>query len=108
MKEKRPDPDQLLKAVSKELKQEGRGHLKIFLGAYAGVGKTYAMLQAARQQLEKGLKVEIGIIETHDREETERLLEDFVSFRFGRSLFRGALFKISIWTRRCPLAQISS
>ena len=77
MKEKRPDPDQLLKAVSKELKQEGRGRLKIFLGAYAGVGKTYAMLQAARQQLEKGLKVAIGIIETHDREETERLLEGF-------------------------------
>lgn len=77
MKENRPDPDQLLKAVSKELKQEGRGRLKIFLGAYAGVGKTYAMLQAARQQLEKGLKVAIGIIETHDREETERLLEGF-------------------------------
>jgi K+-sensing histidine kinase KdpD len=40
MKDKRPDPDQLLKAVSKELNQEGRGRLKIFLGAYAGVGKN--------------------------------------------------------------------
>jgi len=77
MKEKRPDPDQLLKAVSKELKQEGRGHLKIFLGAYAGVGKTYAMLQAARQQFEKGVNVAIGVIETHDREETKRLVEGF-------------------------------
>jgi two-component system, OmpR family, sensor histidine kinase KdpD len=77
MKDKRPDPDQLLKAVSKELKQEGRGRLKIFLGAYAGVGKTYAMLQAARQQFEKGVNVAIGVIETHDREETKRLVEGF-------------------------------
>jgi two-component system sensor histidine kinase KdpD len=80
MKEKRPDPDQLLKVVSKELKQEGRGRLKIFLGAYAGVGKTYAMLQAARQQFEKGVNVAIGVVETHDREETKRLLEGFPQF----------------------------
>jgi two-component system sensor histidine kinase KdpD len=89
MKEKRPDPDQLLKAVSKELKQEGRGHLKIFLGAYAGVGKTYAMLQAARQRLENGVKVAIGIIETHDREETERLLEGFRELPLRSIPFQG-------------------
>jgi two-component system sensor histidine kinase KdpD len=78
MKEKkRPDPDQLLKVVSNELKQEGRGRLKIFFGACAGVGKTYAMLQAGRQQFEKGVNVTVGIVETHDREETKRLLEGF-------------------------------
>src|SRR6266436_4117958 len=77
MKENRPDPDQLLKVVSKELKQEGRGRLKIFFGACAGVGKTYAMLQAGRQQFEKGVNVTVGIVETHDREETKRLLEGF-------------------------------
>jgi two-component system, OmpR family, sensor histidine kinase KdpD len=93
MKEKRPDPDQLLKAVSKELKQMGRGHLKIFLGAYAGVGKTYAMLQAARQQLEKGLKVAIGIIETHDREETERLLEGFGQLPLRSIPFQGRVIQ---------------
>src|SRR5260370_39247718 len=77
MKQKRPDPDQLLKVVSKELKQEGRGRLKIFFGACAGVGKTYAMLQAGRQQFEQGINVTVGIVETHDREETKRLLEGF-------------------------------
>src|SRR5260370_30074822 len=77
MKEKRPDHDQLLKVVSKELKQEGRGRLKIFFGACAGVGKTYAMLQAGRQQFEQGINVTVGIVETHDREETKRLLEGF-------------------------------
>src|ERR1700733_9197316 len=93
MKEKRPDPDQLLKAVSKELKQEGLGRLKIFLGAYAGVGKTYAMLQAARQRLEKGLKVAIGIIETHDREETERLLEGFCQIPLRSIPFQGRVIQ---------------
>jgi two-component system, OmpR family, sensor histidine kinase KdpD len=93
MKEKRPDPDQLLKAVSKELKQEGRGRLKIFLGAYAGVGKTYAMLQAARQQLEKGLKVAIGTIETHDREETQRLLEGFRQLPLRSIPFQGRVIQ---------------
>ena len=75
MKDRRPDPDELLKVVSKELKQEGRGRLKIFFGACAGVGKTYAMLLAARQQFELGVSVAVGVVETHDREETKRLLD---------------------------------
>ena len=72
--ERRPDPEQLLKTVSKELKQNGRGRLKIFFGACPGVGKTYAMLLAARQQFEEGVHVAVGIIETHGRPETKRLL----------------------------------
>ena len=75
MKDRRPDPDELLKVVSKELKQEGRGRLKIFFGTCAGVGKTYAMLLAARQQFEEGVSVTVGVVETHDREETKRLLD---------------------------------
>src|SRR5215813_11103369 len=75
MKDKRPDPDHLLKVVSKELEQEKRGRLKIFFGACAGVGKTYAMLLAARQQFEQGVNVTAGVVETHDREETRRLLD---------------------------------
>ena len=75
MKERRPDPDHLLKVVSKELKQGGRGRLKIFFGACIGVGKTYAMLLAARQQFEEGVDVTVGVVDTHDREETRRLLE---------------------------------
>ena len=74
MKDRRPDPDELLKVVSRELKQEGRGRLKIFFGACAGVGKTYAMLLAAREQFEEGVSVAVGVVETHGREETKRLL----------------------------------
>jgi two-component system, OmpR family, sensor histidine kinase KdpD len=52
-----------------------RGKLKVFLGMCAGVGKTYAMLQEARQRLTEGVDVVIGLIETHHRLETEALLQ---------------------------------
>jgi two-component system sensor histidine kinase KdpD len=48
-----------------------KGYLKIFLGSSPGVGKTYAMLQAAAEQKEKGVDVAIGLVETHKRKETE-------------------------------------
>jgi two-component system sensor histidine kinase KdpD len=66
----RPTPDALLE----EINRERRGKLKIFLGAYPGVGKTYAMLQAAQAHLAEGLDVAIGVVETHGRAETEALL----------------------------------
>jgi two-component system sensor histidine kinase KdpD len=59
----RPDPDALL------------AQLKIFFGMSPGVGKTYAMLQAARQKQAEGCEVVVGIVETHGRKETEALLE---------------------------------
>lgn len=67
----RPNPDALLEAA----KGEKRGRLKIFLGAAPGVGKTYAMLQAARRAKHDGIDVAAGIIETHGRPETVALLE---------------------------------
>jgi two-component system sensor histidine kinase KdpD len=71
--EHRPDPDELLKNIQAE---EGkRGRLKIFLGYVAGVGKTYAMLEAAHQRKAQGLDVVVGYIETHKRAETEELVE---------------------------------
>lgn len=71
--DKRPDPDELLKNIKAE---EGkRGRLKIFLGYVAGVGKTYAMLEAAHQRKAQGLDVVVGYIETHKRAETEELVE---------------------------------
>jgi len=70
--ENRPDPDELLKHVESEETQ--RGKLKIFLGYVAGVGKTYAMLEAAHQRKEQGLDVVVGYIETHKRAETEELV----------------------------------
>ncbi|HET6452429.1 MAG TPA: sensor histidine kinase KdpD, partial [Spirochaetia bacterium] len=67
----RPDPDALLRVVEKE--QEGKGKLKIFFGMAAGVGKTYAMLQAARRAREEGTDVVIGYLESHQRKETDDL-----------------------------------
>lgn len=66
----RPDPDALLL----QAKESGRGKLKIYFGACAGVGKTWAMLQEARRLRAQGLDVLVGVVETHGREETAALL----------------------------------
>ncbi|KQO05563.1 sensor histidine kinase [Sphingomonas sp. Leaf242] len=65
----RPDPDALLR----QAEQEGRGKLKIFLGAAPGVGKTFEMLSEGAARRRDGVDVVIGIVETHGRVETERL-----------------------------------
>jgi two-component system sensor histidine kinase KdpD len=67
----RPDPDQLLSQLQHAEQHAQRGRLKIFFGACAGVGKTYAMLKAAQQQHAQGQRVLIGVIETHGRQDTE-------------------------------------
>ncbi|MBW8831962.1 MAG: two-component system sensor histidine kinase KdpD [Burkholderiales bacterium] len=74
MTESRPDPDQLLAKLKEEEARAERGKLKIFFGASAGVGKTYAMLQAARNVKQQGVDVVIGVVETHARAETEALV----------------------------------
>ena len=74
--ERRPDPDELLARVKKAETRQARGKLKIFFGAAAGVGKTYAMLEAARQQRAQGVDVVVGWVDTHGRAETEALLGD--------------------------------
>ena len=71
--EQRPDPDELLKNIQSE--EPSRGKLKIFLGYAAGVGKTYAMLEAAHQRKTQGIDVVVGYVETHKRAETEELVE---------------------------------
>jgi two-component system sensor histidine kinase KdpD len=73
--EHRPDPDELLARIQSEEKQKDRGHLKIFFGYAAGVGKTYAMLEAAHQRKEEGVDVVVGYVETHQRIETENMLK---------------------------------
>ncbi len=72
---KRPDPDKLLAEIKKEENLEKRGRLKIFLGYVAGVGKTYAMLEAAHQRLKEGVDVAAAFVETHGRSDTEAMLE---------------------------------
>src|SRR6478672_7961929 len=71
----RPDPDAILARMKREEAKSSRGKLKIFFGMSPGVGKTYAMLQAARQKQGEGCEVVVGIVETHGRKETEALLE---------------------------------
>lgn len=75
MTEDRPDPDALLQVIGDDPHRPRRGQLKIFFGACAGVGKTYAMLQAAHQLRAEGTAVAIGIVETHGREETLALTQ---------------------------------
>ncbi|MCX6906018.1 MAG: universal stress protein [Verrucomicrobia bacterium] len=75
MNDERPDPDALLSALQKEEAAQHRGRLKVFLGMCAGVGKTFAMLEAARRELAAGRDVVIGYVETHRRQETDALTE---------------------------------
>ncbi|HTQ99664.1 MAG TPA: DUF4118 domain-containing protein [Candidatus Acidoferrum sp.] len=75
MNGERPDPDALLARVQDEAARARRGRLKIFFGACAGVGKTYAMLSAARDAQTQGKNVVIGYIEPHGRRDTEALLQ---------------------------------
>ena len=74
MQNERPDPDQLLAEVKAREATSQRGRLRIYFGASAGVGKTYAMLAAARPLRSEGKDVAIGVVETHGRKETEALL----------------------------------
>ncbi|KVL31833.1 sensor protein KdpD [Burkholderia territorii] len=85
----RPDPDQLLDKLQRDEEKQRRGQLKIFFGASAGVGKTYAMLQAARQRRQEGVDVVVGIVETHGRNETAALLDGLDVLPLARIDYRG-------------------
>src|SRR6267143_4506092 len=71
----RPNPDILLTALQREDARQKRGKLKVFFGMAPGVGKTFAMLEAARRELATGRDVVIGYVETHGRKETDALAE---------------------------------
>ena len=101
----RRDPDQLLAAILQEELVARRGKLKIFFGACAGVGKTYAMLNAARQRIKEGVDVLIGIVETHGRSETALLLQDLPILPSRKVEYRGrtlAEFDIDAALERAP------
>jgi two-component system sensor histidine kinase KdpD len=70
----RPDPDELLASLTREAARAKRGQLKVFFGMCPGVGKTFAMLRAAQQELLERVDVLAGVVETHGRRETEALL----------------------------------
>src|SRR5271169_3625942 len=73
--DQRPDPDLLLAKVKRQELEARRGKLRIYFGSSAGVGKTYAMLIAARKLASEGRAVLVGVVETHGRAETAALLE---------------------------------
>ncbi len=81
----RPDPDQLLEQMREEEARARRGRLRIYFGASAGVGKTYAMLSAAQRELKAGRDVLVGVVETHGRSETAELLAGLPQLGAARS-----------------------
>ena len=88
-RDERPDPDALLQRIADEGARAARGRLKIFFGASPGVGKTYAMLSEARRLREQGLDVVVGIVETHGRPETARLVADLDALPRRQVDYRG-------------------
>ena len=87
--EARPDPDQLLAQVERDAQRARRGRLRIFFGACAGVGKTYAMLEAARLVRVAGVDLIVGYVEPHGRPETDRMLPGLPTLPTLRVTYRG-------------------
>ena len=88
-RDQRPSPEALLEAAA----QEGRGKLKIFLGAAPGVGKTYEMLLAAQARKREGADVVVGLVETHGRSETEALVAGLEVIPRQRIAYKGHLLQ---------------
>ncbi|HMM14832.1 MAG TPA: sensor histidine kinase KdpD [Parvibaculum sp.] len=86
---RRPAPEALLV----EAAAEGRGKLKIFLGAAPGVGKTYEMLSSGAERHREGADVVVGIVETHGRAETERLARGLETLPRARVSYKGRILE---------------
>jgi len=105
MNNERPDPDQLLARVERDNAKAKRGRLKIFFGAAAGVGKTYAMLLAARERRAENLDVVVGLVETHGRKETQALLDGLEVLPTRKIDYKGTIlqeFDIDTALKRRP------
>ncbi|MCX6992050.1 MAG: sensor histidine kinase KdpD [Kiritimatiellaeota bacterium] len=106
----RPDPDELLADLHREEKRQKRGTLKVFLGMCAGVGKTYAMLEAAQKAKREGRDVVIGYVETHGRRETEVLTEGIEAIPRKPVVYRGTTLSEmdldAVLARQPPLAVV--
>ncbi len=89
----RPDPDLLLAQMREQTAQAQRGRLRIYFGASAGVGKTYAMLSAAQRELKAGRNVLVGVVETHGRSETADLLAGLPQLPLREIPYRGRVLK---------------
>ncbi|MBI4916771.1 MAG: sensor histidine kinase KdpD [Acidobacteria bacterium] len=93
MEPERPDPDVLLARIREQESRRERGRLKVFFGGCAGVGKTYAMLEAARARQGEGVDVVVGWVETHGRADTEALLDGLERLRPRELSYRGVVLR---------------
>ena len=89
----RPDPDQLLAQLHEQSRRAARGKLRIYFGASAGVGKTFAMLAAARRLHEDGRTLLVGVVETHGRKETATQLQDLEVLPLKSVHYKGRALK---------------
>ncbi|MDY7577147.1 DUF4118 domain-containing protein [Herbaspirillum sp. RTI4] len=87
--DQRPDPDKLLADMQARERRAARGKLRIYFGASAGVGKTYAMLSAGRKLQDEGTEVLVGLIETHGRVETQALVDGLTVLPRKEIAYRG-------------------
>lgn len=105
MEEWRPSPDALLARAQDEEAQKKRGKLKVFFGFAPGVGKTFAMLEAAKRKKAEGIDVVIGLVESHKRAETEALMDGLERLARKEITYRGTLlheFDVDEALRRKP------
>ena len=105
MGENRHNPDQLLKAIQADEENRNKGHLKIFFGYAAGVGKTYAMLEAAHMEKQQGIDVVAGYVETHARPKTAALLNGLEVLPTREVFYNGMIldeFDIGMALKRKP------
>ncbi len=87
--EHKPSPEALLQMVQ----QNERAKLRVYIGAAAGVGKTYQMLEDAHQLKEQGIDVVLAVVETHGRAETEELIKDLEIIPERKIEYRGNIFE---------------
>lgn len=91
--ENRPNPFKLLDSIQREEQKEKRGKLKIFFGMCAGVGKTYSLLESAHKSKRDHVDVVSGYVETHNREETERLVKGLECIPLKEIMYRDTIFE---------------
>src|SRR3954447_9247283 len=92
--DRRPDPDALLARIQREEREgapSSQGHLRIYLGAFPGVGKTYSMLNEAHRRVKYGEDVVVGFAETHGRRMTIDQLEGLEALPRKRIDYRGVI-----------------
>ena len=105
MGERRQNPEQLLKSIQTDEENRNKGHLKIFFGYAAGVGKTYAMLEAAHMAKQQGIDVIAGYIEPHSHPKTAALLNGLEVLPTREVLYNGMIlneFDIDMALKRKP------